>query len=60
MSGLESTKVFVDSGYFMFNTLKEVRNTDYYRNSTLPDDLFEDKKFVRLFEKKFKGNLYRI
>lgn len=60
MRGLESRKVFVDSGYFMFNTLKEVRNTDYYRNSTLPDDLFEDKKFVRLFERKFKGNLYRI
>lgn len=52
-------KIFIDGAYFMFNCFNELKNHQFY-DDELPTDVFENKKFVRLFERKFIANLYRI
>lgn len=53
------TKIFIDGAYFMFNCFTELKNNQF-SNEELSIDVFENKKFVRLFERKFIANLYRI
>ena len=55
-----NTKILIDSAYFMFNCFTELKKSEQFKNIKLPNDVFENKKFVRLFEKKIENNFYRL
>lgn len=60
MSYLSETKIFIDGSYFMFNCFTELINDEKFKYVDLPENIFLNKKFVRVFEKKFVSNMYRI
>ena len=61
MYSSQETKVFIDSAYFLFFCFYGLKPYEYRdQNGELPEDVFENKRFVRIFERKFIANYYRI
>ena len=61
MYSTSETKVFIDSAYFLFFCFYGLKPNEYNdEHGELPEDVYENKRFVRLFERKFKANLYRV
>ena len=59
-STTSNTKIFIDSAYFLF-LLLWIKASEYEEKyGELPEDVIKDQRFVRLFEKKFIANLYRV
>ena len=60
-STTSNTKIFIDSAYFLFFCFYGLKPSEYEEKyGELPEDVIKDQRFVRLFEKKFIANLYRV
>ena len=60
-STTSNTKIFIDSAYFLFFCFYGLKPSEYEEKyGELPEDVIKDQRFVRIFERKFIANYYRI